>query len=150
MRSVIKSANKSGISSIVNQQFEVGKQILNAGLIPIIEPEVDINSPDKRECETLLLDSIAENLEGLEEAQSIMLKLTLPEEDNFYDGLINDQRVLRVVALSRGIRGLNQIIGLEETLEWLQVLFLALTEGLSAQQADEDFDDLPISDSEHL
>ena len=142
MRSVIKSANKSGISSIVNQQFEVGKQILNAGLIPIIEPEVDINSPDKRECETLLLDSIAENLEGLEESQSIMLKLTLPEEDNFYNGLINDQRVLRVVALSGGYSRLESNNRLGRNTGMVASFSRALTEGLSAQQADEDFDDL--------
>ena len=142
MRSVIKSANKSGINAIVDQQFEVGKQILNAGLIPIIEPEVDINSPDKRECEILLLDSITENLEGLEESQSIMLKLTLPEEDNFYNGLINDQRVLRVVALSGGYSRLESNNRLGRNTGMVASFSRALTEGLSAQQADGDFDDL--------
>jgi len=142
MRSVIKSANKSGINAIVEQQFEVGKQILNAGLIPIIEPEVDINSPDKRECEILLLDSITENLEGLEESQSIMLKLTLPEEDNFYNGLINDQRVLRVVALSGGYSRLESNNRLGRNTGMVASFSRALTEGLSAQQADGDFDDL--------
>ena len=142
MRSVIKSANESGINSIVNQQFEVGKQILDAGLIPIIEPEVDIHSTDKGECESILLDSIVQNLEGLSGSQAIMLKLTLPEEDNFYSDLISDQRVLRVVALSGGYSRLESNEKLGRNNGMVASFSRALTEGLSAQQSDTDFDEL--------
>ena len=142
MRSVIKSANESGINSIVDQQFEVGKQILDAGLIPIIEPEVDIHSTDKGECESILLDSIVQNLEGLSGSQAIMLKLTLPEEDNFYRELISDQRVLRVVALSGGYSRLESNERLGRNNGMVASFSRALTEGLSAQQSDTDFDEL--------
>ena len=142
MRSVIKSANESGINSIVNQQFEVGKQILDAGLIPIIEPEVDIHSADKGECESILLDSIVQNLEGLSGSEAIMLKLTLPEEDNFYSDLISDQRVLRVVALSGGYSRLESNDRLGRNNGMVASFSRALTEGLSAQQSDTDFDEL--------
>ena len=142
MRSVIKSGNESGINSIVNQQFEVGKQILDAGLIPIIEPEVDIHSTDKGECESILLDSIVQNLEGLSGSEAIMLKLTLPEEDNFYSDLISDQRVLRVVALSGGYSRLESNERLGRNNGMVASFSRALTEGLSAQQSDTDFDEL--------
>ena len=142
MRSVIKSANESGINSIVDQQFDVGKQILDAGLIPIIEPEVDIHSTDKGECESILLDSIVQNLEGLSGSQAIMLKLTLPEEDNFYRELISDQRVLRVVALSGGYSRLESNERLGRNNGMVASFSRALTEGLSAQQSDTDFDEL--------
>ena len=142
MRSVIKSANESGIKSIVNQQFEVGKQILDAGLIPIIEPEVDIHSPDKGECESILLDSIVQNLEGLSGSQTIMLKLTLPEADNFYSDLISNQRILRVVALSGGYSRLESNDRLGRNNGMVASFSRALTEGLSAQQSDTDFDEL--------
>ena len=142
MRSVIKSANENGINSIVNQQFEVGKQILDAGLIPIIEPEVDIHSTDKGECEPILLDSIIQNLEGLSGSQAIMLKLTLPEKDNFYSDLISDQRVLRVVALSGGYSRLESNERLGRNNGMVASFSRALTEGLSVQQSDTDFDEL--------
>ena len=142
MRSVIKSANEGGINEIVNQQFAIGKQILASGLVPIIEPEVDIHSPEKSECESLLLSAIEENLESLDGAQSIMLKLTLPEEDNFYQGLISDQRVLRAVALSGGYSRLESNDRLSRNAGMVASFSRALTEGLSANQAAEAFDDL--------
>jgi len=142
MRSVIKSANERGINEIVNQQFAIGKQILASGLVPIIEPEVDIHSPEKSECESLLLAAIEENLESLDGAQSIMLKLTLPEEDDFYQGLINDQRVLRAVALSGGYSRLESNDRLSRNAGMVASFSRALTEGLSANQSAEAFDDL--------
>ena len=142
MRSVIKSANERGINEIVNQQFTIGKQILASGLVPIIEPEVDIHSPEKSECESLLLSAIEENLESLDGAQSIMLKLTLPEEDDFYQGLINDQRVLRAVALSGGYSRLESNDRLSRNAGMVASFSRALTEGLSANQSAEAFDDL--------
>ncbi len=142
MRSVIKSANERGINEIVNQQFAIGKQILASGLVPIIEPEVDIHSPEKSECESLLLSAIEENLESLDGAQSIMLKLTLPEEDDFYQGLINDQRVLRAVALSGGYSRLESNDRLSRNAGMVASFSRALTEGLSANQSAEAFDDL--------
>ncbi|MDG2300330.1 MAG: fructose bisphosphate aldolase [Acidimicrobiales bacterium] len=142
MRSVIKSANERGINEIVNQQFAIGKQILASGLVPIIEPEVDIHSPEKSECESLLLAAIEENLESLDGTQSIMLKLTLPEEDDFYQGLINDQRVLRAVALSGGYSRLESNDRLSRNAGMVASFSRALTEGLSANQSAEAFDDL--------
>ncbi|MGB0763022.1 MAG: fructose bisphosphate aldolase [Acidimicrobiales bacterium] len=102
MRSVIKSADEDGINAVVDQQFEIGNEILQAGLMPIIEPEVDIHSPEKSACEGLMRDAILRNLELLSEGETVMLKLTLPEEDNFYSGLVESEKILRVVALSGG------------------------------------------------
>ncbi|GIR35434.1 MAG: hypothetical protein CM15mP49_08190 [Actinomycetota bacterium] len=102
MRSVIKSADEDGINAVVDQQFEIGSEILQAGLMPIIEPEVDIHSPEKSACEGLMRDAILRNLELLSEGETVMLKLTLPEEDNFYSGLVESEKILRVVALSGG------------------------------------------------
>ncbi len=142
MRSVIKEANEKGINTIVNQQFEVGQQILAAGLVPIIEPEVDIHSPDKEKCEDLLLAAIKENLKNLGESQSIMLKLTLPEDDNFFSDLVSDQRVLRVVALSGGYTRLESNDRLGRNNGVVASFSRALTEGLSVGQSDEGFDEL--------
>ena len=142
MRSVIKTANEDGINTIVNQQFEVGKQILASGLIPIIEPEIDIHSPDKERCEGYLLAAIKENLEDLGESQAIMLKLTLPEEDNFFSDLVSDQRVLRVVALSGGYTRVESNDRLSRNNGVVASFSRALTEGLSVEQSDEAFDEL--------
>ncbi len=142
MRSVIKTANEDGINTIVNQQFEVGKQILASGLIPIIEPEIDIHSPDKERCEGYLLAAIKENLENLGESQAIMLKLTLPEEDNFFSDLVSDQRVLRVVALSGGYTRLESNDRLGRNNGVVASFSRALTEGLSVEQSDGAFDEL--------
>lgn len=102
MRSVVHRANSEGIAAIVAQQFNVGGIILAEGLMPILEPEINIKAPDKAECETMLLAAIVEHLEGLSDGTQIMLKLTLPEVENFYSDLINHEKVLRVVALSGG------------------------------------------------
>ena len=102
MRSVIKMADKAGVKAVVDQQFEIGRRIIAAGLVPIIEPEVDINSPEKAEAEALLLTALLEQLDQLGEDQLVMLKLTLPETENFYQPCINHPNVLKVVALSGG------------------------------------------------
>ncbi len=100
MRSVIKEANAKGIKMLVNQQFEIGKQIVEAGLVPIIEPEVDIHSTDKEESEKLLKLEILEQLSKLDKETKVMLKLSIPTQDNFYIDLIDEPHVVRVVALS--------------------------------------------------
>ena len=142
MRSVIKEANSAGINRVVDQQFDIGKEILNAGLVPIIEPEVDINSTDKRESEELLCSAIERNLGGLEDSQSVMLKLTLPEEDNFYECFVNDDRVLRVVALSGGYSREEANNRMSRNNGLVASFSRALTEGLSANQTQEEFDTL--------
>ena len=142
MRSVIKEANPSGINRVVDQQFNIGKEILSAGLVPIIEPEVDINSTDKRESEELLCSAIERNLDGLEDSQSVMLKLTLPEEDNFYECFVNDNRVLRVVALSGGYSREEANNRMSRNNGLVASFSRALTEGLSANQTQEEFDAL--------
>lgn len=142
MRSVIKEANSAGINRVVDQQFDIGKEILNAGLVPIIEPEVDINSTDKRESEELLCSAIERNLGGLEDSQSVMLKLTLPEQDNFYECFVNDDRVLRVVALSGGYSREEANNRMSRNNGLVASFSRALTEGLSANQTQEEFDAL--------
>ncbi len=142
MRSVIKEANSAGINRVVDQQFDIGKEILNAGLVPIIEPEVDINSTNKRESEELLCSAIERNLGGLEDSQSVMLKLTLPEQDNFYECFVNDDRVLRVVALSGGYSREEANNRMSRNNGLVASFSRALTEGLSANQTQEEFDTL--------
>jgi fructose-bisphosphate aldolase class I len=142
MRSVIKEANSAGINRVVDQQFDIGKEILNAGLVPIIEPEVDINSTDKRESEELLCLAIERNLGELEDSQSVMLKLTLPEQDNFYECFVNDDRVLRVVALSGGYSREEANNRMSRNNGLVASFSRALTEGLSANQTQEEFDAL--------
>ena len=142
MRSVIKEANSAGINRVVDQQFDIGKEILNAGLVPIIEPEVDINSTNKRESEELLCSAIERNLGGLEDSQSVMLKLTLPEQDNFYECFVNDDRVLRVVALSGGYSREEANNRMSRNNGLVASFSRALTEGLSANQTQEEFDAL--------
>ena len=142
MRSVIKFANPSGIDRVVDQQFAIGKQILAAGLVPIIEPEVDISSPEKRESEDLLRAAIERNLNDIKEPHTVMLKLTLPEEDNFYECFVNDDRVLRVVALSGGYSRVEANSRMSRNNGLVASFSRALTEGLSAQQSQEEFDSL--------
>jgi fructose-bisphosphate aldolase class I len=139
MRSVIKLADEGGVKGIVDQQFEVGRQIIAAGLVPIIEPEVDINSPQKAEAETLLRASILEQLNALNDDQHVMLKLTLPDEDNFYRPLIEHPRVVRVVALSGGYHRDDANARLARNHEMIASFSRALTEGLTAQQSDAEF-----------
>ncbi|MFV2032994.1 MAG: fructose bisphosphate aldolase, partial [Gammaproteobacteria bacterium] len=102
MRSVIKTANADGVNAVVDQQFEIGARIVEAGLVPIIEPEVDIHSPEKSQAEILLKEALLKHLDQLGEGKYVMLKLTLPEQDNFYDACINHPNALKVVALSGG------------------------------------------------
>tara|TARA_B100000424_G_scaffold271377_1_gene273856 strand:+ start:794 stop:1681 length:888 start_codon:yes stop_codon:yes gene_type:complete len=142
MRSVIKSADEDGIDAVVNQQFEIGNEILKAGLMPIIEPEVDINSPDKSACEGLMRDAILRNLELLSEGEKVMLKLTLPEEDNFYSGLVESEKILRVVALSGGYSRKEANARMSRNSGVVASFSRALTEGLSAQQSQSEFDSL--------
>lgn len=139
MRSVIHAANPEGIKAVVDQQFEVGKQILAKGLMPIIEPEVTISIADKSEAETLLRDAILAQLDALADDQNVMLKLTLPEVANLYQPLVDHPRVLRVVALSGGYTREEANARLSENAGIIASFSRALTEGLSAQQDDAAF-----------
>ena len=141
MRSVIKLANRKGIQQIVNQQFEIGKKILAAGLVPIIEPEVDINSHEKEQAEGILKLEILDQLNKLKDNQNVMLKLTLPSQDNFYSDLVAHPRVIRVVALSGGYARDEANKMLAKNNGVIASFSRALTEGLSAQQSDKEFDD---------
>jgi len=140
MRSVIKLANKAGIDAVVKQQFEVGRQILAAGLVPIIEPEVDINSPEKGAAEDLLKAAIADELAQQPADKPVMLKLTLPNTDDFYLDFVKHPSVLRVVALSGGYSREDANAKLSRNNGMIASFSRALTEGLSAKQSDADFD----------
>jgi fructose-bisphosphate aldolase class I len=139
MRSVIKQANPAGIKAIVDQQFEIGRQIIAAGLVPIIEPEVDIKCPDKAKAEELLKAEIMAQLDKLPEGQLVMLKLTLPEVDNLYADCIAHPRVLKVVALSGGYERGEANRRLERQHGMVASFSRALTEGLTAQQTEAEF-----------
>jgi fructose-bisphosphate aldolase class I len=139
MRSVIKVANAKGISEVVAQQFAVGRQILAGGLVPIIEPEVDINSPSKKEAEVLLKAALLKELDAQPADQPVMLKLTLPEDDNYYLELVKHPSVLRVVALSGGYSRDDANTKLSKNNGVIASFSRALTEGLSAQQSDAEF-----------
>jgi fructose-bisphosphate aldolase class I len=139
MRSVIKQANPAGIVAVVDQQFEVAGRIIAAGLVPIIEPEVDIHCPDKRAAEDLLKAAIMNRLEVLPPGQQVMLKLTLPEQDNFYADCIKHPRVLKVVALSGGYSRDEANARLARQHNMVASFSRALTEGLTAQQSDAEF-----------
>jgi fructose-bisphosphate aldolase, class I len=138
-RSVIKQANEKGISAIVDQQFEVGQQVLKAGLVPILEPEVDIHAPDKAAAEALLRDKLRAGLDKVPKGQPVMFKLTLPEEDDFYREFVEDPRVLKVVALSGGYSREEANERLARNPGVVASFSRALTEGLTAQQSDEEF-----------
>ena len=142
MRSVIKLANEKGINAVVAQQFEVGKQIIAAGLVPIIEPEVDIKSPQKAEAEVLLKAAIVKELNALSSDQNVMLKLTLPNVVGFFDELVQHPRVVRVVALSGGYSREEANKHLAGNKGVIASFSRALTEGLSAKQSDAEFDAL--------
>jgi fructose-bisphosphate aldolase class I len=142
MRSVIKLANEKGINDVVHQQFEVGKQIIAAGLVPIIEPEVDIKSPQKAEAEVLLKAAILSELNKLSADQNVMLKLTLPNHDGFFAELVKHPRVVRVVALSGGYSREDANKQLAKNAGVIASFSRALTEGLSAKQSDAEFDAL--------
>jgi fructose-bisphosphate aldolase class I len=142
MRSVIKEHSTNGIHDVVKQQFEVGAEILSAGLVPIIEPEVDINCPDKTGAETFLKECIISSLDDLREGQEVMLKLTLPEEDGLYQACVAHPRTLRVVALSGGYSREESNLRLAKQLGMVASFSRALTEGLQASQTEEAFNQL--------
>ncbi|WP_417733705.1 fructose bisphosphate aldolase [Roseovarius sp.] len=139
MRSVIDAASPSGIETVVAQQFEIGKQILASGLTPIIEPEVTISIKDKAEAEAILKNALLKQLDALPADQEVMLKLTLPEVPNLYAALVNHPRVLRVVALSGGYSRDEANVRLAQNTGIIASFSRALTEGLSAQQSDAEF-----------
>jgi fructose-bisphosphate aldolase class I len=140
MRSVINAANPKGIAAVVAQQFEVGKQILAHGLIPIIEPEVTISIADKAQAEEILLSEITKQLDALPANRQVMLKLTLPTKTNLYKSLVAHPRVMRVVALSGGYSRdeANRMLAANDGI--IASFSRALTEGLSAKQSDAEFD----------
>jgi fructose-bisphosphate aldolase, class I len=138
-RSVIKQANAAGIQAVVEQQFEVAKQVIAAGLVPIVEPEVDIHCPDKAGAEKLLKASLKAALDKLPEGQQVMLKLTLPNEDDLYADFVKHPRVLKVVALSGGYSRDDANAKLARQHGMVASFSRALTEGLSAKQSDAEF-----------
>jgi fructose-bisphosphate aldolase class I len=142
MRSVIKSANAAGIERVVAQQFEVGRQIIAAGLTPIIEPEVDINSPDKAEAEVILRNQLLAHLAGLNSDELVMFKLTLPEQANFYKECQEHPNMARMVALSGGYPREEANRRLSENSGMIASFSRALSEGLSAQQTDDEFNSM--------
>lgn len=138
MRSVIKLPG-AGLAAVVDQQFEIGRQILAAGLVPIIEPEVDIHSPEKGKAEEQLKAALLNGVDGLADDQVVMLKLTLPDVDNLYRELVDHPKVLRVVALSGGYSRNDACDKLSRNHGVIASFSRALTEGLTAQQSDEEF-----------
>ena len=140
MRSVINLANTAGIEAVVSQQFEIGKEINAGGLIPIIEPEVNIKSEQKAQAEEILKSSLVNHLNKLNENQTVMLKLSLPTKPNLYQELVNHPRVLKVVALSGGYSRDDANKMLAENNGVIASFSRALTEGLSAKQSDDQFD----------
>lgn len=140
MRSVIKLADTAGVQAVVAQQFEVGHQILGHGLVPIIEPEVDIHSPQKAKAEALLKDGIVEHLANVPDGQQVMLKLTLPDEDDFYADLVSHPKVLRVVALSGGYSREDANEKLARNHGVIASFSRALSEGLHDSQSAAEFD----------
>jgi fructose-bisphosphate aldolase class I len=139
MRSFVKQANSAGIEEIVKQQFDVAAEIIAAGLVPIIEPEVDIHCPEKAKAEALLKAAILGKLDQLPAGQLVMLKLTLPEQDNFYSELVKHPKVVRVVALSGGYSREEANNRLRRNHGIIASFSRALAEGLSAQQSDAEF-----------
>jgi fructose-bisphosphate aldolase, class I len=140
MRSVINDANQKGIDAIADQQFELGRQIADAGLVPILEPEIDIGSPHKAEAEAMLKRALLYRLERWPSDKYLMFKLTLPEDDNFYSELVDHPNVARVVALSGGYSREEANRRLAGNKGVTASFSRALTEGLSAQQSDDEFD----------
>lgn len=139
MRSVIKRANEAGINAVVDQQFDAGLHIINAGLVPIIEPEVDIHSPEKAAAEALLKTALLARLDQLSSDQQVMLKLTLPETDGFYAACVNHPTVLKVVVLSGGYSREQANARMSRNPGVVASFSRALTEGLSARQSDDEF-----------
>ena len=139
MRSVIKLANPAGVKAVVDQQFEIGRRIVGAGLVPIIEPEIDIHSPEKEQAEALLKDAMLAQIDALGPDQKVMLKLTLPEQENFYAECVHHPNVLRVAALSGGYSREEANARMARNHGVIASFSRALTEGLTAQQTDDEF-----------
>lgn len=139
MRSVIKEANPAGIKKVVEQQFAIGREIVKKGLVPIVEPEVDIYSADKQAAEAILKDEISAQLSALDQDDKIMLKLSIPTEDNFYSDLMGNPHVVRVVALSGGYSQTEAIDKLARNHGLIASFSRALSQGLTAGQTDEEF-----------
>lgn len=139
MRSVVNAANEKGIAAVLDQQFKVGQQILDAGLMPILEPEVSIGAPDKAEAEAVLKKGFIERLDALPAASKVMLKLTIPTVDGFFGELVEHPKVVRVVALSGGYDRAGANAKLARNPGVIASFSRALTEGLSAQQSDDEF-----------
>ena len=140
MRSVVKLANPAGVKAVVDQQFEIGRHIADAGLVPIIEPEVDIHSPEKAQAEVLLKEAMLAHFDALGPDQKVMLKLTLPERENFYAECVNHPNVLRVAALSGGYTREEANARMTRNHGVIASFSRALTEGLTAQQTEDEFD----------
>ena len=139
MRSVIGLANPAGVRAIADQQFEIGRRIVNTGLVPIIEPEIDIHSPEKEQAEVLLKDALLGRLDALGPNRKVMLKLTLPERDDFYAECVKHPNVLRVAALSGGYTREEANARMARNPGVVASFSRALTEGLTAQQTDDEF-----------
>ena len=150
MRSVIKTANESGVKAIVDQQFEIGKQIISAGLVPILEPEVDIHSETKGEAEQMLLERLMEHIRGLSSGQTVMLELSRPDRDDLFTPGIEHPKVLRVVALSGGYSREDANARLTRNNGMTASFSRALTEGLTAQQPEEEFNSMLDSTIESI
>ena len=142
MRSVIKLANPTGVQAVVGQQFEIGRRIVEAGLVPIIEPEIDIHSPEKEQAEVLLKDALLAHLDALGPDSKVMLKLTLPERENFYAECVKHPNVLRVAALSGGYTREEANARMTRNNGVIASFSRALTEGLAAQQTDDEFNSM--------
>lgn len=139
-RSVINAANAEGIQAVVDQQFEIGKQVLAKGMVPILEPEVTISIDDKKEAEELLKAALLKGLDDIPEGQQVMIKVSIPTVDNFYEDLINHPKVMRVVALSGGYERDDANERLSRNKGLIASFSRALLEGLTADQSQEDFD----------
>ena len=139
-RSVINAANAEGIQAVVDQQFEIGKQVLAKGMVPILEPEVTISIDDKKEAEELLKAALLKGLDDIPEGQQVMIKVSIPTVDNFYEDLINHPKVMRVVALSGGYERDDANERLSRNKDLIASFSRALLEGLTADQSQEEFD----------
>ena len=141
MRSVINGANNIGIKDLVDQQFDIGEEILSHGLVPIIEPEVDITIPDKKEAEDYLYNNIKRRLDRIEPSKKVMLKLSLPEYDNFYEPLTRHPNILRIVALSGGFEKKIAVDRLKQNDKMIASFSRALTEGLKINSPEKEFEE---------
>jgi fructose-bisphosphate aldolase class I len=150
MRSFITKPDAAGVKAIVSQQFDFAASILAAGLMPILEPEIDIHSPGKAEAESILKDEISAGLAGLRQGQQVMLKLSLPDRDDFYSDFVSDPRVLRVLALSGGYSRSEAVERLARDHGVIASFARALMEGLTIQQSDEEFDALLAEAAEEI